>query len=61
MTAGDGTYLLTNLDAGTYEITMSLSGFADAVQQVDPAGPADRPRRRQASAGRRQTEQVQVS
>src|SRR5262245_59675339 len=33
VTAADGTYLLTNLDAGTYEITTSLSGFADGVQQ----------------------------
>ena len=34
VTAGDGTYLLTNLDAGTYQVTMSLSGFADAVQEA---------------------------
>ena len=33
VTAADGTFLLTNLDAGTYEITMSLTGFVNAVQQ----------------------------
>src|SRR5262245_29941842 len=33
VTAADGTYLLTNLDAGTYEITTALSGFANGVQQ----------------------------
>ena len=34
VSAGDGTYLLTNLDAGTYQVRVSLSGFADVVQQA---------------------------
>lgn len=34
MTAGDGTYLLTNLEAGTYMVVASLSGFADATQEA---------------------------
>ncbi len=31
VTAGDGTFLLTNLDAGAYRVTISLNGFSDAV------------------------------
>ncbi len=34
VTAGDGTYLLTNLDAGTYQVAISLAGFADTVQEA---------------------------
>lgn len=31
-TSADGTYQIANLDAGTYRIVVSLSGFADATQ-----------------------------
>ncbi len=34
VTAGDGSYLVTNLDAGSYEIKASLSGFADGVRRT---------------------------
>lgn len=58
--AGDGTYLLTNLDAGPYEVRVSLSGFADVVQQaVLLARQTVRINGQLALAGA--TEQVQVS
>src|SRR5215471_3116403 len=34
VTGTDGTYLITNLDAGSYEVKISLNGFADSVQQA---------------------------
>lgn len=34
VTSDEGSYLVTNLDAGTYQIIVSLSGFTDATQQA---------------------------
>ena len=34
ISAGDGGYLVPNLDAGTYRVTVSLSGFADWTRDV---------------------------
>lgn len=34
ISAADGTYLVSNLDAGAYSVRASLSGFTDSVQQV---------------------------
>jgi len=34
VSAGDGGYLVSNVDAGTYRITVSLSGFADWTRDV---------------------------
>ena len=34
VTAADGSFLVSNLDAGSYEVTVSLSGFADATREA---------------------------
>ena len=34
VSAGDGGYLVPNLDAGAYLVTVSLSGFADWTREV---------------------------
>ena len=34
VTEGDGSYLVSNLDAGSYQVTVSLSGFADVVRDA---------------------------
>ena len=34
VTAADGSYLVSNLDAGRYEVVASLSGFADVVREA---------------------------
>ena len=33
-TSGDGSYLVANLDAGSYHVVVSLSGFADVVRDA---------------------------